>query len=123
MAEITLGNLYEANKQLSQQMDTLTEPEIAAIHNKLNNWFCWHINKYAMLLCHERRDYTVINLESDDFAMIPKATRAVFDCIHNRGELVSCDPADGDAWEIWLRIDGEDFCYYLFNYDAAVIEF
>ena len=27
-----------------------------------------------------------------------------------------------NAYEIWLKIDGEAFAYYLFPYDAGVIE-
>lgn len=122
MAEITMGNLHDMNKQLSEQMPVKTAPEIMAFYPKISDWFEYHIDKYAMLLCHEQKDFTLFNKVSDLNTMAGEATKALFECIENRGELVSLDPADGDAWEIWIRINNEDYCYYLFNYDAAVIE-
>ena len=122
MAEITMGNLHDMNKQLSEQMPVKTTPEIMAFYPKISDWFEYHIDKYAMLLCHEQKDFTLFNKVSDLNTMAGEATKALFECIENRGELVSLDPADGDAWEIWIRINNEDYCYYLFNYDAAVIE-
>ena len=37
---------------------------------------------------------------------------------------MAIDKADEkeNAYEIWLKIDGEAFAYYLFPYDAGVIE-
>ena len=122
MAEITMGNLHDMNKQLSEQMPVKTAPEIMAFYPKISDWFEHDIDKYAMLRCHEQKDFTLFNKVSDLNTMAGEATRALFECIENRGELVSLDPADGDAWEIWIRINNEDYCYYLFNYDAAVIE-
>ena len=122
MAEITMGNLHDINKQLSEQMPVKTTPEIMAFYPKISDWFEYHIDKYAMLLCHEQKDFTLFNKVSDLNTMAGEATKALFECIENRGKLVSLDPADGDAWEIWIRINNEDYCYYLFNYDAAVIE-
>ncbi len=130
MAEITMGNLHDMNKQLSEQMPVKTAPEIMAFYPKISDWFEHDIDKYAMLLCHEQKDFTLFNKVSDLNTMAGEATKALFECIENRGELVSLDPADGDAWEIWIRINNgiggedkfEDYCYYLFNYDAAVIE-
>ena len=122
MAEITMGNLHDMNKQLSEQMPVKTVPEIMAFYPKISDWFKYDIDKYAMLLCHEQKDFTLFNKVSDLNTMAGEATKALFECIENRGELVSLDPADGDAWEIWIRINNKDYCYYLFNYDAAVIE-
>lgn len=116
--EIQGNNLYEVNKQLSSQEPLMSYEQRLIVFKELVRWFTNDIDHYAMLLCHDRRDYTVFNVQ-----ISPKeAVSILFECFDNRGKLVSIDPAEGDAWEIWLRIDNEDFCYYLFNYDAAIIE-
>lgn len=122
--QVELGNLYEMNKQLiSQTQQPLNHLELAARQIKLENWFNWKIDSYAMLLCHERRDYTVFHLYEKANPNPPAlAAKELIDCLMNRGEILVIDEADGDAWEIWLRIDKEVYCYYLFNYDNAVIE-
>lgn len=122
MAEVELGNLYDMNKQLSHQMPVLNEVEKAAKFDKIKDWF--RGQTYVMLLCHEQRDFTLFNNTSLNESSFGEATSILFECIENRGELVSMDPVSNDpnSWEIWIRIDDEDFCYYLFNYDLGVIE-
>ena len=45
----------------------------------------------------------------------------LFACIKNRGQLLSIEfKADG-AVEIWIKIDGSSFCYYLFDYEMGMI--
>lgn len=127
MSEISMGNLYEVNQNLSSQMPLMTAPQTMGLYPKLADWFENHIGRYAMLYCHEMRDITLFNKDTSDYGQAAKAVKILFECIENRGGLVSCDPADGDAWEIWIRVENEDLtttdrCYYLFNYDNAVIE-
>lgn len=129
--EIKTASLYEMNQQLSAN-----EPKMGIAARKKAQelarlWFRDSIQKYAMLLCHDRRDYTlfqVVNSPAD-------AAAALFDCINNRGELISIEKNSDDALEIWIRIlvykntdekiirtEPQDYCYYLFNYDLGVIE-
>ena len=130
MAEVELGTLYEFNKQLSNQMPVLNELEIAGRWDRLKEWFQYSIDKYAMLLCNEQRDYTLFADVSQNDECYPQLASDVIECLQNRGEIVSIDPAEGNAWEIWIRINegtGEedkfaDYCYFLFNYDMGVIE-
>lgn len=122
--QVELGNLYEMNKQLiSQTQQPLNHLELAGRQAKLEDWFNWKIDSYAMLLCHERRDYTVFHLYEKANPNPPAlAAKELINCLLNRGDILVIDEAEGDAWEIWLRIDKEVYCYYLFNYDNAVIE-
>ena len=127
MSELNMGNLYEVNQNLSSQMPLMAEPVKAGLYPKLADWFANHVSRYAMMYCHEQRDITLFNKDTEDYGQASKAVKILFEAIENRGGLVSCDPADGDAWEIWIRIEEEpdsltDYCYYLFNYDAGVIE-
>lgn len=117
--EIQGANLYEVNKQLSANEKLLTESRRQMRKNQIRLWFRDNVDHYAMLLCHERRDYTVFNIQVSP----ADAADILYECLDNRGGIVSIDKtSDGVAWEIWVRIDEEDYCYYLFNYDAAVIE-
>lgn len=123
MAELGMGTLYDWNKGAMQQMKSLNSTELKDklkdIKDKLFNQ-----GKYYMLLCHERRDYTVFNLLKGAIKhdASKQATHDLKECLENRGDVVGIDQQADGAWEIWLRIDGEMFCYYLFPYDNAVIE-
>lgn len=121
MQEISFGTLYDMNKQLSFKEKVLTKDQVTSYKSDFEDFFKHKIKKYAMLLCHEQRDYTLFNLVWKNF---DDAVAAVIECCENRGKLVSIEYANDDfsAFEIWIRIGDEDFCYYLFPYDDAVIE-
>lgn len=116
--------LYEANKQIMEQTaKPLSHLQLAAIQPKLEDWFNWEIDCYAMLLCHDRRDYTIFHLYENQNPNPPAiAARECLLCLVERGEILSMEKNEDKAWEIWLRIDNQPFCYYLFKYDNAVIE-
>ena len=133
--EIEGASLYEINKQLSANQSKLGAAARKKAQEDVRLWFRDQIDEYAMLLCHEQRDYTIFHV----VASPADAAAALFDCIDNRGELISIDPVDNNmAWEIWIRMESnnygidtetgkieeshcEDYCYYLFCYDSAVI--
>ena len=75
-----------------------------------------------MLLCNERKDYTIFNLKQDN--SFEEATKILLDeCLVNRGQVKSIELTEsGDAIEIWLSIDKESYCYYFFPYNTGVIE-
>lgn len=118
------GTLYDMNKQIMQQIgEPLKDLQLASIQMKLEDWFNWQIDGYAMLLCHERRDYTLFHLYQKANKNPPAvAARELMLCLKNRGEILSIEEDSNKAWEIWLRINDESYCYYLFNYDEGVIE-
>jgi hypothetical protein len=123
MGELSLGTLYEANKQIMKNQKPIPTVEKAAIQEKIANWFNWKIDAYAMLLCRERYDFTVFHLYEKENPNPPAlAAKELMECIQNRGELLSAEELEDGAWEIWVKIDDEPFVYYLFNYDEAVIE-
>ena len=121
--DLSAGTVYDVNKQLIQNYKPLTHLELAGIQPKIEDWFNMIIDTYAMLLCHERRDYTIFHLyETQNVNPPAVAAKELLGCLIDRGEILAIDPADGNAWEIWLKIDDEPYCYYLFRYDDAVIE-
>lgn len=121
---MTSGTLYEANKQLiSQTQKPLDLLQLAALEPKFSEWFNWIIDTYAMLLCHERRDYTIFHLYEKQNPDPPAvAAKELITCITNRGKVLSAEENEDKAWEIWIEINNEPYCYYLFRYDEAVIE-
>ena len=121
--ELSAGNLYEANKRMILNTENpLNHLELANKQLKLEDFFEHKVNKYAMLLCHEQRDYTIFNLDKQNNITAPFiAAREALGCCTDRGDVYSIEEEQG-AWEIWIKIEDDIFCYYLFPYDQAVIE-
>lgn len=125
MANVELGTLYDINKQVMIQTATpLDEYGLSKPKREIAKWFNCEIDGYAMLLCHERRDYTIFAMYHIKEHERPQdiAAQELIDCLKNRGEILSIEFNENKAWEIWLKIDGEAFVYYLFDYTQAVIE-
>ncbi len=122
---ITLGNLYELNKQALTKNNSLTEEEINNIKPQIEEWFNWQIDGYAILLCRERYDFTIFHLYEKANPNPPAvAVAELIETLNNRGQILSIekDTTNNKAWEIWIKIENEIFAYYLFNCDDWVIE-
>ena len=79
--------------------------------------------KYWMLLCHERRDYTVFNLQGE--MTVRDINKDVIECLKNRGIVLAIDEQSDGNYEIWIRDKKtkDNVIYYLFNYEFGVIEY
>lgn len=123
LVNIEAGNLYEANKQLVVQTEEpLNHLELVKKQELIEEFFESNIVEFAMMLCHEQRDYTVFQVGKHSTSCYT-AAKEVLLCCRNRGEILSIEKTeDGIAFEIWIKIDNEAFCYYLFPYDQAVIK-
>lgn len=122
---VNFGNsLYDMNKQLMEQTGKeLTHLELVSKQEKLEDWFNWEVDCYAMLLCHDRRDFTIFHMYENQNPNPPAvAAKECLECLINRGNIYSLDLNEDKAWEIWLKIEDKFYCYYLFCYDRAVIE-
>ena len=122
--DINGGNLYEANKQLMLAHEKpLTHLELGGVQAKLEKFFENKVKKYAMLLCHEQRDYTLFNLDTNNIIAPHTAAAEALGCCTDRGEVYSIEETDDkQAYEIWIKEEDDIYCYYLFPYDQAVIE-
>lgn len=121
MSEVGMGTLYDMNKSA---MSNYPKMDRATLKNKLKEIekYFEQSNNYHMLLCHERRDYTVFEImDYEDSSCIEEAISALKDCMNNRGVILDIEKQPDGAYEIWLRIDDEPFCYYLFPYDQGII--
>lgn len=122
---ITLGNLYELNKQALTKTEAITEDQLNEIKPQIEEWFNWQIDGYAILLCRERYDFTIFHLYEKANPNPPAiAVSELIETLNNRGQILSIekDTTNDKAWEIWVKIEDEIFAYYLFNCDDWVIE-
>ena len=119
MAELSLGTLYDFNKQAMAKEQPLAELELEQKLNKV----AWDIctKHYWMLLCNERRDYTVFNILNNNVEFLKSE---LCDTLKNRGEILSIDKQEDGSFEIWIRDpeSKENFAYYLFDYCFGVVE-
>lgn len=124
--EVILGNLYDMNKQAMLSQPVLTKEQIDKIKPDLEDWFNWTLDGYAMLLCRERYDFTIFHLYEKENPNPPQiAVTELIDLLKNRGKILSIEKDSetmNNAWEIWVKIGGEAFAYYLFECDDWVIE-
>lgn len=125
-SQIALGTLYDLNKTAVIKEISLTGKNLEKKKNIILDFLQKTKNNYYMLLCNERRDYTIFNLK--ELSILNKEKELtdclVDECLLNRGLVKGIDlTKDKNAIEIWLSIDEEAFVYYFFPYDAAVIEF
>ena len=81
-----------------------------------------------MLLCHERRDYTILQYGTREDE---KYHKGIFydlkECLENRGKILDVRYVqDQDAWEIWLRIfennSHQNHMYMFFNAEGFIVE-
>ena len=128
-SNIELGTLYDINKNIIlNKTTTLTDGEINSKKEIIKNFITDTCNYYYMLLCNERKDYTVFDFHyyggnvKGNGTQIQCANCLVDECLANRGEVRAIDLTQNkDAIEIWLAIDSEAYLYYFFPYDNGVI--
>lgn len=124
--EISLGTLYEVNKNLVQNSEKeLTEGVLNSKKEIVKNFINKTNNYYYMLLCNERKDYTIFHINNicNDKKPMELSLCLIDECLKNRGEIRGIDiTKDKGAIEIWLSIDGEAYVYYFFPYDSALVE-
>ena len=125
MAEVNLGNLYDFNKELMKQ-EKIIDPIIfnKQVKKIAEDMFIEASNDehYWMLLCHDRRDFTLFNIIAA--STVDSIITEIAPTLTNRGQVVTIDKQPNGAWEIWIRDieTAENFAYYLFKYDNGVIE-
>lgn len=121
--KINAGNLYDLNKQIMKNKTPINHLELIPIQLKVEDWFNWEVDNYAMLLCREQNDYTIFHLyENQNPNPCAIAASEFIGCLTDRGDILSIDKTEDGAWECWIKIGEEPYCYYLFPYDNAVIE-
>ncbi len=111
-------NLYDMNKQIVVQLPNLTDTadSIAAIDAFVADTH----NTHYMLYGKEISYFTIFQR---CFGLTETVGEAVVDCLKNVGVLKSIDiTPDKDAFEIWVVVDDEATCLYLFPYDSGIVQ-
>ena len=118
---INLGTLYDINKNIVEKnISVLTEKEMQEKKNLIITFLEDTDNHYYMLLCNDRKDYTIFHKDNGIECL---QDILIDECLPNRGKTKSIEYTENkDAIEIWVSIDGESYCYYFFPYDTAIIE-
>ena len=114
-------SLYELNKSIIMALPDATEDDIKDGLESINEFDEKVGAKYYMLLCKEISYYTVLRrrkIKCED-ATVGEATIA---CLRSLGTIKSIDILE-DAVEIWVKIDDDVFCLYLFDYTNGVVDF
>lgn len=115
-------NLYDLNKSIIVQLPSANEEEIARAIEKIDKFDEREKNNYYMLLCRDYNYYTIFH-QHDDQWIADIFSKSVIDILKNIGDIISIDnTSDNVAIEIWMRIDNEAYCFYLFGYDAGIVE-
>ena len=122
--EVSLGTLYEMNKDLVEKKEpVLSEEKIEEKKKTLINYIKKINGKYYMLLCKDRSDYTVFHLNNFNENSYNMCADIFINTLLNRGNIKGIDlTANEDAIEIWISIDNESYCYYFFDYTFGVAE-
>lgn len=93
--EVTIGSLYELNKTLMQyQGEKLTQGEINSKKEIIKNFIQKQSDNYYMLLCNERKDYSLFNFIAGDKGVINCYNCVdilIDECLANRGEIRAID--------------------------------
>ena len=127
MAEITLGNLYQANCNIMKTVKPIPEKKMKLDLANMGAWMSsFPQTRYFMLMCKERSDFTLIHLNEFNYL---KAINEIREILEERGTLLAVDYIHGENhYECWVRQeaekpeDSEVFMFMLFDADWMVIE-
>lgn len=127
MAEITLGNLYQANCSIMKTIKPVPEKRMKLDLAGIGAWMSsFPETRYFMLMCKERSDFTLIHL--NDFNYL-KAVDEIQEILEERGTLLAVDYIHGENhYECWVRQEGETpeqsevFMFMLFDADWMIVE-
>jgi hypothetical protein len=115
---------YEVNQQLKSYERTLDPVELVDKIHAIGEELFKNCPDYLMLLCNDRRDYTIFHLHHKNKNAIKKFENDLKICLNNRGTTLTIEQVDPVSWEIWVREeDKTNFCYYLFDYSGAVLTY
>lgn len=121
MAEVEMGTLYELNKQVMAQLPPQSEDLMAHNWNIIGDWFGKDKNRWFMLMCKERSDFTWFHITDNQFT---KGIQELKEVLEERGQVLAIQYQHGeDAFEIWVKSkDDEVFMFMLFSAGWMIVE-
>lgn len=111
-------NLYDLNKLIISQIPSLSQDALLEKKDVINALHAKYNNSYYMLYGKEISYFTLFKIINPAYFNYD-----VFDCLkHLGGDIKAMDlTEDSDAVEIWIEIEQNPICLYLFPYDNGVI--
>lgn len=122
MADVVLGNLYELNKQVMSQLPPQSVDIMNHNWNVIGDWFGKDKNRWFMLMCKERSDFTFLHITDNRFT---KGVTELQDVLKERGEILAIQYQHGDdAFEIWVREykTKDVYMFMLFEAEWMIVE-
>ena len=114
--------LYDLNKQLIIQMPELNEEQIEKGKEEINNFRDDTDNVYYMLYGKEISYFTLFKAGDEPYDYITLGG-AIIDCLCDLGTIKSIGRVEnGEAIEIWVQINDDATCLYLFPYDGGLVK-
>lgn len=114
---LVMGTVYEINQRVIKNLKPLSKSKVKESVNKLGIFVANKGNDFYMLYCKEKSDITLFLVKD-----LEVYKEDMLECMENRGEIISIEMTeDKGAYEIWLRDNETDSCYYFFPYDSAVV--
>lgn len=111
-------SLYELNRSIMEQLPTMTDFDKAI--EIMNAYKEYTKNQYYMLYGKDLSYFTMFNVQEQ--GECDSLGHGVIECLANVGEVRAIDLTEaGDAIEIWVVVDGNATCLYLFPYDTGVV--
>ena len=115
-------NLYDLNKSLVRSLPDPDTDTLGDYQQKINSYHRKMNNNYYLMLCRDYNYYTVYHYEpkiiADSFG------KSVLDCLADVGKIKTLDwNEEQGAIEIWMSINDNIYMFYLFGYDAGVVDF
>lgn len=111
-------SLYEMNKQIVAQLPDFTAitEAVSAIDTFVTNTHNCHYMMYGKEISY----FTIFQRCS---GLTETVGEAVIDCLGSVGTIKSIDPTpDGEAFEIWVMVEDNATCLYLFPYDTGIVQ-
>lgn len=120
MADVALGNLYELNKQVMAQLPPQDEVTMNHNWNVIGDWFGKDQDRWFMLMCKERSDFTLFHITDNQFT---KGLQELKEVLEERGQILAIQYQHGeDAFEIWVKSEQEVFMFMLFTASWMIVE-
>ena len=85
MAEIGIANLYEYNKNRVNLLPILSDFKRKKAIEKIKTFMCNKNNKYYMLLCRDRNDYTIFKTDNTPEGNLYNIKVALNEVLPSRG--------------------------------------
>lgn len=113
-------NLYNFNKNIMIQMDPISEEELNKLMDSIDEMS--NYGMYYMLLCKDYNYYTIFHKNIPTLISTDSFINMVIIICQELGNIVGWEKTNNGAIEIWINIDNESYCFYLFQYDAGIVE-